>query len=62
MKLDDYHAHEAMDRAHLVCCLLDEHLLQHQYFEVHTDLRDKLQNAFGEIYAVYQEISARRDQ
>jgi hypothetical protein len=35
--LDQFHAHEALDRKSLICDLIQTHLLGHPWFEAHPD-------------------------
>jgi len=55
-KIDDYHRHEALDRTHLLCNMIDSHLLSHPFIEARGDLHEQVQQAVAMLASVYQKI------
>lgn len=37
--LDEFHSHEALDRLHIVLCMIDDHLLCHPFIEARPDIK-----------------------
>ena len=60
MKLDKYHQHEALDRAHVVSEIIYSLLLEHPYIYQNKKLKKKVEKAVGLIGAVYQQIGAEK--
>ena len=50
------HAHEAMDRCHVLLCTLNDHLLQHPYVESDADVRREVEAANAALSRAYQLI------
>ena len=50
------HAHEAMDRCHVMISMLDGHLLNHPYVESDADVRVAVESAIGSLARAYQLI------
>ena len=50
------HAHEAMDRCHVLLCTLNDHLLQHPYVESDADVRREVEAASAALSRAYQLI------
>ena len=50
------HAHEAMDRCHVLLCTLNDHLLQHPYVESDADVRREVETANAALSRAYQLI------
>ena len=50
------HGHylELMDRIHVLCCTLDEHILNHPLAENEPDIQNKLDEALMILLDVYQ--------
>lgn len=59
-EIDEYHVHEAMDRCHVLACMLDDHLIQHPYVQQDSDVRKLLCAASDAIGAAYQMIGGSR--
>jgi hypothetical protein len=52
-ELDDYHAHEALDRAHTLCESVCLQLLEHPYIKAnpeHTALVERAVDALAQLY------------
>ena len=54
--LNPGHAHEAMDRCHVLLCTLNDHLLQHPYVESDADVRREVEAANAALSRAYQLI------
>ena len=50
------HAHEAMDRCHVMISMLDSHLLNHPYVESDADVRVAVESAIDSLARAYQLI------
>ena len=48
------HYLELMDRIHVLCCTLDEHILNHPLSENEPDIQNKLDSALGLLLEAYQ--------
>ena len=48
------HYLELMDRIHIVCCTIDDHILNHPLSENEPDIQIKLDEALSLLLAVYQ--------
>lgn len=57
-ELDQFHYHEVMDRAHLIMCMIQEHLVDHPAMEMHPEYKDVLEEAIKIIYGVYQDFGS----
>lgn len=55
-ELDDYHRHEALDRACMLAEILSSWLLQHPYIESKPKLGAKVGRAIKLLNKVYNEI------
>jgi hypothetical protein len=56
-KIDDYHRHEALDRASMLAQNLSVWLLQHPYIDSQPHIRAKVVEAVNLLHDVYQEIA-----
>ena len=56
VKLNPGHAHEALDRCHVLLCMLNDHLLQHPYVESDADVRREAEAASKALGRAYQLI------
>jgi hypothetical protein len=54
----DYHRHEALDRASLLCDMIGNYLLDHQFIQADEGLRADVERALGILADVYQRIGA----
>ena len=54
----DYLAHEAIDRLHVVLSMIDEHLLSHPYIADRPELLKLIGDASGRLSDAYQAIGA----
>ena len=50
------HYLELMDRIHVLCCTLDEHILNHPLSENEPDIQNKLDEALMILLDVYQMV------
>ena len=50
------HYLELMDRIHILCCTLDEHILNHPLSENEPDIQNKLDEALGLLMDAYQMV------
>lgn len=51
--VDEFHAHEALDRTSLICDLIESHLISHPWFQAHPEVMAKVESAqaiLGEVY------------
>lgn len=55
-KPDDYSFHEALDRTHVVLCMIDDHLLDHPVIADNERLRRKAEKASKNLADLYQLI------
>ena len=55
------HAHEALDRCHVLLCMLNDHLLQHPYVESDADVRREVEAASDALSKAYQLIGGVAD-
>lgn len=56
-KLDELHAHEALDRLHVVLSMIDEHLLLHPYIENRPVLLRLVGTAATALSDAYQVVA-----
>ena len=56
VKLNPGHAHEALDRCHVLLSMLHEHLLQHPYVESDAEVRREVEAAGEALGRAYQLI------
>ena len=61
IKLDDYHAHEALDRTHCVMVMIDELLDSHPWIVAHPTVRRAIDDASAHLAKAYQMIGNLRD-
>lgn len=57
--LTEYHAHEAMDRAHLCCDMFSNYVTEHPYVEADQELTNLCLKAAEALYAVYNAIATK---
>lgn len=50
----DYYAHEALDRLHVVLCMIDDHLLEHKYISDRPELTRLVSAASQSLAEAYQ--------
>ena len=55
--LDPFHAHEVIDRSHVICCMIDDFLLDHPYVVAHPDIKAKIEKGQMLLADAYQELS-----
>ena len=60
-KLDEFHYHEAIDRAHCISTMLDEFLISHPVAKKHKDIKKELKKAQDALWNSYQMIGAKSD-
>jgi len=56
LKLDEFHYHEALDRAYILGSLLDTTLVNHPVIKKHKDLKKRIKKAQQLIMEAYQII------
>jgi hypothetical protein len=56
MEINDGHYLELMDRLHVACCTIDEHILNHPLTEFNPDIQTKIENALELLYDAYQDV------
>lgn len=50
--LDEFHAHEALDRMNLICSMIDDFILEHPWIKAHSKIQAKIgiaQKILGEV-------------
>ena len=57
-ELDEFHYHEAQDRAYIVCNLIEDLLVEHPAIMQNESLRTKVNTAHELILEVHQEVSS----
>jgi hypothetical protein len=55
--VDSYHEHEVVDRLHIACCFMDDHLLDHPFVLANPDLKQKLDCISRSLGEAYQDAS-----
>jgi hypothetical protein len=55
------HYLELMDRIHIVMCNLNDHILNHPLTENETDIQIKVEEAFSNLWDVYQLVGNKED-
>jgi hypothetical protein len=50
------HYLELMDRIHIVCCTIDDHILNHPLSENEKDIQDKIDSALELLLEAYQMV------
>ena len=53
------HYLELMDRIHIVCCTIDEHILNHPLSENVADIHNKLDEALSLLLDAYQLVGSK---
>jgi hypothetical protein len=53
------HYLELMDRIHILCCTLDEHILNHPLAENEPDIQNKLDMALFLLLEAYQMVGSK---
>lgn len=59
--LDSYHYHELSDRLHIVCGMIDDHLLSHPVCTKHENVRRLIEDAWDKLNEAYQLIGNLED-
>jgi len=54
----DYYAHEALDRLHIVLCMIDDHLLDHKYISDRPELCKLIGEASKRLADAYSIVGA----
>ncbi len=55
------HYLELMDRIHVVMCNLNDHILNHPLTENETDIQNKIEEAFSNLWDAYQLVGNKED-
>jgi len=58
MRLDEFHYHEALDRTHMLLCMIDDHLREHPVVKKHKQLKIRVEIAEDILAEVYERIGA----
>jgi hypothetical protein len=56
--LDDYHAHEALDRAGMMVDILSDHLAEHPFVLAHPHIKARVDAGVAAIADAYQMIGS----
>ena len=57
-QLDEFHQHEAVDRLHVVICMLDEYVSEHPFIEAYPLLKQKIDQAVKLLAQARSEAAA----
>jgi hypothetical protein len=57
-EIDEFHLHEALDRCHVICSNIDDHLLSHPVVEQYSHIKDLILNGQSLIAKACQEIDS----
>ena len=60
-KINKGHYLELMDRIHIVCCTIDDHILNHPLSETEPDIQNKIDEALSLLMGVYQMVGNKED-
>lgn len=55
------HYLELMDRIHIICCILDTHILNHPLSENEPEIQNKLDEALSLLMDTYQLVGNKED-
>lgn len=58
-EINDGHYHELLDRTHMVCSIIDEHLIKHPLGTADEEINFKLEYVLGQLYDTYQLIGSK---
>jgi hypothetical protein len=56
MEINDGHYLELMDRLHVICCTIDEHILHHPLSDVNPNIQTKIGTALELLADAYQDV------
>jgi hypothetical protein len=59
--LDEFHYHEAQDRASVICQNINDHLIQHPVCKLDKEVSKKVEDALSSLYDAYQTIGQRSE-
>lgn len=57
--IEDYQWHEALDRTHVICSNINDHLIQHPVCKLDKEINSKVEAALTLLYEAYQIIGAK---
>ena len=63
--LDEFHYHEAMDRAAMLTDMVDSYLVQHPVFKAEKEFAEKIEQAgmlLAEAYQIVGDLSCKRSE
>jgi hypothetical protein len=46
--------HEMTDRLHVVCCMIDDHLIQHPVSKLNKEISEPIEQALNLLHKAYQ--------
>ena len=55
-ELDEFHAHEVLDRLHLICSMVDDFLLSHPYVTQNVEIEAAIIDAEANLTRAYQMV------
>jgi hypothetical protein len=54
--LDEFHYHEALDRVHMIACIIEDHLIQHPVCKVDKEISKPIEEALFLLADAYQKL------
>jgi hypothetical protein len=54
IKPNSEYYHEALDRLHVICCMIDDHLLQHPVSKLDKEVSQPIEKALYLLHEAYQ--------
>lgn len=57
--IENYQWHEALDRTHVICSNINDHLIQHPVCKLDKEINSKVEAALTLLYEAYQIIGAK---
>lgn len=54
--IDNGHYLELLDRTHVVCTMINDHLIEHPLSQTDSEIKFKLEYALGQLFDAYQLI------
>ena len=56
MNIDPFLVHEALDRTHVAICMIDDHIVTHQFVESQPEIKALIEEAISNLAKAYQKI------
>jgi hypothetical protein len=57
IELDDFHYHEAIDRIMVTIKHIDQHLIQHPFLKLETEVKDLVVDGTDKLWLAYQKLA-----